>query len=72
MDDEDIAVEIEDIEIKGSGPISKLSEYIPSCRDMTKLPKDIDESKVTLNTPLLSDQIVFEGLRLGRVPILKL
>jgi len=37
-----------------------------------KVPKDIDESKVTLHTPLLPDQIVFEGPRLGHAPLLKL
>lgn len=36
------------------------------------MPKDIDESKVTLHTPLLPEKIVFEGLRLGRLPLLKL
>lgn len=56
----------------GSDPIIKLPEYIPLHKGKTKVCKDIDESKVTLHTPLLSDQIVFEEPHLGRVPLLKL
>lgn len=69
MDDEDIAMETEDVEVEGSEPISKLSEYIPLHRGEMKVPKDIDESKVTLHTPLLPEQIVFEGSHLGHVPL---
>lgn len=36
------------------------------------MPKDINERKVPLQTPLLSDEIIFEGPRLGWVPLLKL
>lgn len=36
------------------------------------MPKDIDESKVPLQAPLLPNEIVFEGLRLVWVPLLKL
>lgn len=72
MDDEDIVVEMKATEIEGSNPISKLPKYIPPCRDKRKVPKDINEIKFTMHTPLLSDQIVFEGLCLGRVPLLKL
>jgi len=71
MDHEDIAVETKDVDIEGLDPISKLPKYIPPRRGKTKVPKDIDESKVTLHTPLLPNQIVFEGLHLGHVPILK-
>jgi len=39
---------------------------------VTKVPKYIDESKTPLQTPLLSDKIVFDGPRLARVPLLKL
>jgi len=38
-----------------------------------KVPKDIHESKVTLHTPLLPDQIIFNEPHLGQhVPLLKL
>jgi len=35
------------------------------------VPKDIDESNNSMQTPLLLDNIVFEGVHLGRVPMLK-
>ncbi len=72
MDDEDIEMDTKDVEVEGFDPICKLPEYIPPRRGKTKVSKDIYESKVTLHTPLLPDQIVFEGLCLGCVPILKL
>ena len=65
MDDEDLGVEVEEVEVEGADPITKLPEYVPQCKGKTKVPKDIDESKVTLHTPLLPDEIVFEGPCLG-------
>lgn len=49
-----------------------MPEYVPLRRGKTKVPKDIDESKVTVHTPLLPYQIMFEGPHLGRVPLVKL
>lgn len=72
MDAEEIDMGAEDIDVEGSNPISKLPEYIPPRRGKLKVPKDIDESKDTLHTPLLQDKIIFEGPHLGHVPHLKL
>jgi len=72
MDDEDIVVEMEDVKVERSDPISKLPKYIPPCRGKMNVLKDIDESKVTLHTPLLLEKIVFEGSHLGHVLLLKL
>ena len=72
MDDEDLGVEVEEVEVEGYDPITKLLEYIPLCKGKTKVPKDIEESKVALHIPLLSENIVFEGPCLGQVPLLKL
>jgi len=72
MDDEDFGVEVEEVEVKGSNPITKLPEYIPPHKGRTKVPKDINKIKVALHTPLLWDEIVFEGPCLGWVPLLKL
>lgn len=72
MDDEDLGVEVEDIEVECSAPITKLPEYVPPGKGKTKVSKDIDESKVTLHIPLLLDEISFEGPYLGQVPLLKL
>lgn len=73
VDTNDIDMDgVENVDVEGSDPISKLPEYIHSHRGKMKVLKDIDESKVTLHTPLLPDQIVFEGPRLGHIPLLKL
>jgi len=53
-------------------PITWLSEYVPLHKPKSKFPKDIHENKTPLQTPLLSDEISFDGLRLAWVLILKL
>lgn len=72
MDDEDMEVEVEHVEVKGSNPITKFPEYIPPCKGKTKVSKDIDERKVALHIPLLLDEIFFKGQCLGWFPLLKL
>ena len=72
MDDDDLGVEVEDVEFDSSDPVNKMPKYIPQCKGNTKESKDIDESKVSLHIPLMSNQIVFEGPCLGWVPLLKL
>jgi len=72
MDDEDVGIDMEEVEVQGADPITRLPEYIPLCKGKTKVPKDIDERKVPLQIPLLPDEIVFEGPCLGQVPLLKL
>ena len=72
MDDEDVGVDMEEVEAQGADPITRLPKYVPPCKGKTKVSKDIDESKVPLQTPLLLDEIVFKGPRLGWVPLLKL
>ena len=72
MDDEDLGIDVEEVEVQGADPITLFPEYVPLCKGETKVPKDIDKSKVPLQTPLLLDEIVFEGPCLWRVPLLKL
>jgi len=72
MEDEDLGVEVEDVEVEGSNPITKFPKYAPLCKDKTKVSKYTDKSKLALHIPLLLDKIVFEGPCLGRVPLLKL
>ena len=55
VDDEDVGVETKDVEIEGSNTITKFPVYVPLRRGKTKVLKDIDESKVTLHTPLFPD-----------------
>lgn len=52
-------------------PLTRLPAYVPPHKGKTKVPKDIDERKSSLQTLLLPDDIVFEGLHLGQVPMLK-
>lgn len=54
-------MEVEEVEVEGSKPITKLPKYVPSHKGKNKVLKDIDESKVALHTPLLPNKIVFEG-----------
>ena len=60
MDDEDVGAEVEEVEAQGVDPITWFSEYVPLCKPNSKVPKDIDESKTPLQTPLLPDQIIFD------------
>ena len=60
-----------EVETQGANPITMLLEYVPPRKDKAKVPKDINESKSSLQTLLLLDDNVFEGLHLGRVPVLK-
>jgi len=49
----------------------KFPEYVPPWKGKTKIPKDLDATKSTLQTLLLPDGIVFEGLHLGFIPTMK-
>jgi len=72
MDDEDVGTDVEEVEVQGADLITRLPQYILPCKGNTKVPKDIDERKVPLQTTLLPDEIAFKGLCLGWVPLLKL
>jgi len=72
MGDEDIEMGVEDVYVEGYDPISKLPEYITPCRGKMKVPKYIEESKVTLHAPLLLDKIIVEGPHVGNISLLKL
>lgn len=62
----------EDIDIEGADPISKIPPYVLLSWGKAKVPKEIDENKITLFTLLLIDKITFEGLCLAHVPHLKM
>ena len=72
MDDDNMRKEVEEVESQAADPIMWLSEYVPPLKPKSKVPKDIDESKTPLQTPLLLNVIVFDGPHLARVPLLKL
>lgn len=48
-----------------------LPEYVPSWKGKVKVPKDLDATKSALQTALLLDGIMFEGLALGSEPAMK-
>ena len=45
--------------------------YVPPRKGKTKVPKDLDKTKSSLQIFLLPDGIVFEGTHLGHVPTMK-
>lgn len=72
MDDEDVGIYVWEVKPHGADPITRLPEYVPSCKGKVKVPKDIDERKTPFQTPLVPHKIIFEGPRLARVSLLKL
>jgi len=50
---------------------TKLSAYVPPRKGKAKVPKDLAETKSSLQTLLLPDGIMFEGTHLGHVLSLK-
>jgi len=51
--------------------VTKLPKYVPPRKGKVKLPKDVDTVKSALKTPLLLNEILFEGSVLGHVPTMK-
>ncbi len=58
-------------DIQPTRSTKKLPAYVPPWKGKTKVPKDLDETKSSLQILLLPDGIVFEGTHLGRVPTMK-
>lgn len=50
----------------------RFPKYIPLMKGKTKVTKDLDTWKFSVSTPLLPEYIVFEGLRLECIPLLKM
>lgn len=51
--------------------VTKLPNYVPLRKGKAKVPKDLEETKSLLQTPLLLDGIMFEGTHLGHMPSMK-
>lgn len=49
----------------------KFTMYIPLRKGKDKIPKDLDATKISLQTSLLPNRIIFEGSHMGRVPTMK-
>lgn len=61
-----------DINDEGIAPITKFPNYIPPCKGNAKVTKDPDSNKFVISTPLLLEEVPFEGLHLARIPLLKM
>lgn len=73
---EDILVEEEkdedmEEETEGMDPLTRFLAYVPLQKWKVKVPKDLDDSKSSLQILLLPDDIIFEGAHLGWLPSLK-
>lgn len=51
--------------------VKRLPAFVPPQKGKAKVPKDLDETKSSLQTPLLLDGNMFEGTYLGHVPTMK-
>ena len=51
--------------------VTKFPKCVPLRKGKTKIPKDLDATKSTLQNLLFPNGIVFEGLHLGHVPTIK-
>jgi len=58
-------------DIQHTHSATKLPAYVPPWKRKTKVSKDLDKTKSSLQTPLLPDDIMFEGTHLGCVPTMK-
>lgn len=72
MVDLEVEKDVDDIDTKGMDPISKLLDYTPPRKGKVNITKDPNIEKFLIHTPLLPKSITFEGLRLARVPHLKM
>lgn len=59
-------------ETKGAHLLTRLPVYVFPRKGKTRVPKELDERKSSLQTLLLPDDIIFEGAQLGQVPSLNL
>lgn len=70
--EEDEFQRVEEFDAEEGEPITWLSKYIPSRKGKTKVTKDPNSRKFTVSTPLLLEQVEFEGTILARIIVLKM
>lgn len=63
---------IEDFNVEGVEPFSILAKYVTLWKRKTKVTKNPNSGKFRISTPLLQDQVTFEGPKLAHMPMLKL
>lgn len=57
-------------ETECTDPLTTFPMYVPLWKEKKSVRKDLDESKSSLQTPLLPNDIISEGVHLGQVPSL--
>lgn len=62
----------EDIDVEVLEPITKFSNHIPPYKGKAKVTKGPNFDKFVISTPLLPEQVPFEGLRLAWISLLKM
>lgn len=66
------SLRMEDIDVEGVEPMTRLPKYIPPRKGKEKVTKDPDTNKFTVSTPLLPEQVPFGGPQLAWIPLLKM
>jgi len=60
-----------EVDIPPTHSVKKLPAYVIPCKGNAKVPKDLDETKSSLQTLLLPGSIMFEGMQLGHMLTMK-
>lgn len=63
---------VEEVDGEEIDPISRILEYNPPQKGKTKVTKDPDPGKFWVDTPLLLEQVTFEGPKFAYIPLLKM
>ena len=63
---------MEELDYEEGEPITNLPEYIPLWKGKMKVTKDLYSGKFMVSTPLLPEQVIFEGAFLAHNLVLKM
>lgn len=72
LDEEELHGGIDEVDLEEVQPITWLLRYIPPRKSMTKVPKDLDNTKFMVSTPLLPKSVMVEGPLLAQIPNIKM
>jgi len=72
LDTEELRDGVEELDAKEGEPITKILTYIPPWKGKVKVTKDPNLGKFKISMSLLLEEVVFEGVILTRIPMLKL
>jgi len=72
LDEEQLHGGIREIDTEEADPITHPPPYIPPRKATAKAPKDLDSVKFMVSTPLLLENVLFEGNLLAHIPNMKM